>query len=47
MKVENEDKNERNASFISLEIVDARDIENIRDDIILLLDIINLKIIFI
>ena len=45
MKIKSED--ERRASFISLKIVNTRDIENTRDDIILLLDVINLEIILI
>ena len=40
-------KSERKANFIFLEIVDTRDIKNTRNNITLLLDIINLKIILI
>ena len=45
MKVEDKDESERKINFISLEIVDIRDIKNTRDDATLLLDVTNLKII--
>ena len=44
-KVENE--SERKTSFTSLEIVNTRDIEKIRDNIILSLNVMNLEIVLI
>ena len=47
MKIKSEDKNEYKISFISLEIVDIRDIENTRDKATLSLDVIDLKVVLI